>query len=84
MTAQVPGTAAHHLSTAVDAIDAQFGPDYAARNPALVAALVQSSTISAAVETGQGAHREALDTAQTLTTQICDTLLKLKPKFFGG
>ncbi|MFX0544252.1 hypothetical protein ACEWPL_001755 [Roseovarius sp. S1116L3] len=76
--------AVRHLGDAVAAIDAQFGKGYAARHPELVAALVQSSTIEAAVRKGYGAHQEALGLAQTLTSQICETLLRLKPKFFGG
>ncbi len=76
--------AARHLSTAITAIDAEFGEGYAARHPDLVAAMVQSSTIEAAVATGRGAHNEALSLAQSLTSQICETLLRLKPKFFGG
>ncbi|MFX0541150.1 hypothetical protein ACEWPM_005390 [Roseovarius sp. S4756] len=76
--------AARHLGDAVTAIDARFGEGYAARHPELVASLVQSSTIEAAVTKGYGAHQEALGLAQSLTSQICETLLKLKPKFFGG
>ena len=76
--------AARHLRAAIAAIDAEFGPGYAAQHPDLIAALVQSATIEAAVATGHGAHQEALGMAQSLTSQICETLLRLKPKFFGG
>jgi hypothetical protein len=76
--------AARHLGAAVTAIDAQFGEGYAAQHPELIASLVQSATIEAAVATGHGAHQEAMSLAQSLTSQICETLLRLKPKFFGG
>ncbi|SEK97283.1 hypothetical protein SAMN05421666_2938 [Roseovarius nanhaiticus] len=76
--------AARHLAQAIAAIDAQLGEGYAAKHPELVASLVQSSTIEAAVSKGYGAHQEALGVAQSLTAQICETLLRLKPKFFGG
>lgn len=76
--------AARHLRAAVAAIEDEFGAGYAADHPALVAALVQSATIEAAVATGHDAHQEALGLAQSLTSQICETLLRLKPKFFGG
>lgn len=79
-----PHHIARHLGDAVTAIDAQFGDGYAANHPELVAALVQSATIEAAVATGRGAHDEALSLARSLTSQICETLLRLKPKFFGG
>ncbi|PVA09214.1 hypothetical protein DC366_15025 [Pelagivirga sediminicola] len=84
MSNQTRPAAARHLRAAIAAIEAEFGPDYAAQNPHLVAALVQSATIEAAVATGYGAHQEALGLAQGLTSQICETLLRLKPKFFGG
>lgn len=80
-----PGpAAARHLGDAINAIDAQFGEGYAAQHPELVASLVQSATIEAAVAKGYGAHQEALGLAQSLTAQICETLLRLKPKFFGS
>ena len=75
---------ARHLAEAVRAIDAQFGDGHAAKNPELVASLVQSATIHAAVAKGYGAHQEAIGAAHSLTSQICETLLRLKPKFFGG
>lgn len=61
---------ARHLSNVVTAIDAQFGDGYAANHPQLVAAMVQSATIEAAVATGRGAHNEALSLARSLTSQI--------------
>ncbi|MFD0857780.1 hypothetical protein [Roseovarius aquimarinus] len=80
-----PDTApARHLAEAVRAIDAEFGAGYAAKHPELVASLVQSATVEAAVSTGYGAHQEAMGLARELTSQICETLLKLKPKFFGS
>lgn len=84
MTPQDPPAAARHLRAAIVAIETEFGPDYAAQHPDLIAALVQSATIEAAVATGHGAHQEALGMAQSLTSQICETLLRLKPKFFGS
>ncbi len=84
MTPQDPPATVRHLRAAIAAIEAEFGADYAAKHPDLVASLVQSATIEAAVATGYGAHQEALGLAQSLTAQICETLLRLKPKFFGG
>ena len=69
--------------SAIEAIDEAFGAGYAREHPALVAAMVQSGTIHAAVATGRSAHDEALTLAQSLTAQICETLLRLKPRFFG-
>ncbi len=74
---------AAHLAQAVEAIDAQFGEGFARQNPELVASLVQSATIEAAVATGYTAHRQALGLAERLGGDVCETLLKLKPKFFG-
>ena len=79
----LPATA-RHLRAAIAAIEAEFGPGYAAEHPDLIAALVQSATIEAAVALGHNAHQETLGMAQSLTSQICETLLRLKPKFFGG
>ncbi|MEB8385874.1 hypothetical protein OO012_01425 [Rhodobacteraceae bacterium KMM 6894] len=71
------------LQTAIDAIDEAFGAGYARDNPGLVAAMVQSGTIHTAVATGRSAHDDALSMAQSLTAQVCETLLRLKPRFFG-
>ena len=73
----------NHLRSVINAIDEAFGPGYARDHPELVAAMVHSGTIHAAVVTGRGAHDEALSMAQSLTAQICETLLRLKPRFFG-
>lgn len=72
-----------HLSDAIKAIDAAFGPGYARDNPALVAALVQSATIEAAVTTGYRAHGEALAAAREISAEMGETILKLKPRIFG-
>jgi len=72
-----------HLSDAIEAIDAAFGPGYARDNPALVAALVQSATIERAVETGYRAHGEALAAAREISAEMGATILKLKPRIFG-
>ena len=74
---------ARNLSDAIHAIDAAFGPGYARENPALVASLVQSATIEAAVATGYGAHQEALTAAREISAEMSATLLKLKPRIFG-
>lgn len=71
------------LSAAIRAIDAEFGPGYAREHPELVASLVQSASIDAAVAIGLEAHREALTLADRLGRETCETLLKLKPRFFG-
>ncbi len=84
MPPETPPAAARHLRAAIAAIESEFGVEYAAKHPELVAALVQSATIEAAVRAGHDAHQEALALAKSLTSQICETLLRLKPKFFGG
>jgi hypothetical protein len=71
------------FAQAVAAVDREFGTGYARENPQLIASLVQSATIEAAVATGHGAHREALGLAERMGQEVCDTLLKLKPKLFG-
>lgn len=77
-----PQTAAR-LSATIRAIDAEFGPGYAKEHPELVASLVQSASIDAAVATGLVAHREALTLADRIGRETCETLLRLKPRFFG-
>ncbi|MAU51237.1 MAG: hypothetical protein CMN17_02435 [Roseovarius sp.] len=77
------GPAARHLAEAIAAIDAAFGPGYARRHPELVAAMVQSATIEAAVATGYGAHQEALAAAREIGAEMAATILKLKPRIFG-
>lgn len=81
--ARAPEAAAHWLRGAVAAIDAEFGPGYAAANPALVAAMVQACALDAAVRAGQEAHAETLETVRALSRETNHTLLKLKPKLFG-
>ena len=79
MTSQIT----RHLAEATRAIDAQFGEGYARDNPDLVASLVQSATIESAVATGYGAHQEALAAVRQISADMGDTILKLKPRFFG-
>jgi len=74
---------AAHLSETIQAIDAAFGDGYAREHPELAASLVQSRTIEAAVATGYGAHHEALELADRIGRETCETILKLKPRFFG-
>lgn len=76
-------TAARSLAEAIRAIDGAFGEGYARANPDLVAALVQSATIEAAVATGYGAHQEALIAAREISAEMAATILKLKPRIFG-
>lgn len=75
--------AARHLAEAIKAIDTAFGEGYARQHPELVASMIQSATIEAAVATGYGAHQEAMDLADRIGREACETLLKLKPRFFG-
>jgi hypothetical protein len=79
----IPPQIARHLAEAARAIDAQFGEGYARDHPDLVASLVQSATIEAAVATGYGAHQEALAAARQISADLGETILKLKPRFFG-
>lgn len=74
---------ARHLAEAARAIDAQFGDGYARDHPELLAALVQSATIEAAVAIGHAAHQEALCAARQISTEMGETILKLKPRIFG-
>ncbi|WP_397542317.1 hypothetical protein [Roseovarius salis] len=78
-----PTRAAHYLAEAVQAIDAQFGEGFARDNPDLVASLVQTQAIDAAVATGRGAHEEAMTLAERISRDTCETILKLKPRIFG-
>lgn len=82
MSEPSPQTATH-LARAVEAIDAQFGEGFARQHPELVASLVQSATIESAVATGYVAHRQALDLAEKIGAETCETILKLKPRLFG-
>lgn len=75
--------AARYLADAVQAIDAQFGEGFARDHPELVASLVQTQAIDAAVATGRGAHEEALTLAEKISRDTCETILKLKPRLFG-
>lgn len=84
MSDPCPATAAaRRLSEAIRAIDDAFGDGYARANPGLVAALVQSATIEAAVAKGYGAHQEALAAAREISAEMGATILKLKPRIFG-
>jgi len=74
---------ARHLRNAISAIDEAFGPGYAREHPELVASLVQSATIEAAVAVGYGAHQEALAAARGISQEMAETILKLKPRIFG-
>ncbi|SLN10745.1 hypothetical protein PSA7680_00068 [Pseudoruegeria aquimaris] len=74
---------ADRLAAVIAAVDAHFGEGYARENPALVASLVQSASIDAAVAAGEKAHGEAMGLAREVTRDVCETLLKLKPRFFG-
>lgn len=71
------------LNTAADAVDDRFGAGYARDNPELLASLIQASAITHAVHAGQSAHGEAMGLAQRITAQVCETMLKLKPRLFG-
>lgn len=76
-------TAVRSLAEAIRAIDDAFGEGYARAHPDLVAALIQSATIEAAVATGYGAHQEALAAAREISAEMAATILKLKPRIFG-
>lgn len=71
------------LAAARDAIDAIFGDGYAATNPQLTAAYLQAAAIENAVQAGQDATPETLDTVKGLSRDTDKTLLKLKPRIFG-
>ncbi len=65
-------TTQHYFTNAVGFIDEAFGEGYAARHPELIAAFLQTSAIEAAIGAGRQSSQE-----------VCETLLKLKPRFFG-
>lgn len=75
--------AQRYLRAAVDCIDATFGEGYARENPELVASMIQSMTIEAAVTTGREAHEQVLATVQRVSRESNDTILKMKPRLFG-
>ena len=71
------------LRAAISALDGAFGSGYAKENPDVVAAMVQSMSINAAVEAGREAHGEAMALATEISRDMQATLLKLKPRLFG-
>ena len=80
---EAPAAAAHWLRGARQAVDAEFGPGYAAANPALVAAFVQACALDAAVQAGRASTDQALAEVGRLSRETNATLLKLKPRLFG-
>lgn len=72
------------LKAAVRAIDDAFGPGHAKAHPELLAAMLQSTSINAAVEAGREAHGEAMALAVEISRDMQATMLKLKPRLFGG
>jgi hypothetical protein len=78
-----PSASAHYMREAIAAIDAEFGEGYARANPALIASMIQASAIESAVNTGREAHGQAMALAPQITREVCETMLKLKPRLFG-
>lgn len=78
-----PEAAGHWLSAARRALDAEFGPGYAAANPTLVAAFLQACALDSAVQTGRASTDQALAEIARLSRETNATILKLKPRLFG-
>lgn len=81
--ADAAAAAGRYLDAAVDRIDALFGKGYAREHPELVASLVQSMTLEAAVATGREAHEQVLAVVQRVSRETNETILKMKPRLFG-
>ena len=81
--ADAAAAAGRYLRAAVERIDLVFGEGYARERPELVASMVQSMTIEAAVATGREAHEQVLATVQRVSRETNETILKMKPRFFG-
>lgn len=84
---------ARHLAAAVEAIDAKLGEGYAAANPALVAAFLQSASIETAVLSGEATVqivdatvRQSIDTVDRSVQRAVDRMAAsieyLKPRLF--
>lgn len=80
---RAPEATGHYMAQAVSMIDGAFGPGYAKDHPELLAAMIQASAIEAAVEAGREAHGQAMELADRLGRETCETILKLKPRIFG-
>lgn len=81
--ADAAAAAGGYLRLAVERIDALFGEGYAREHPELVASMVQSMTLEAAVRTGREAHEQVLAVVQRLSHETNETILKMKPRLFG-
>ena len=74
---------ARHLGAAKEAIDAAFGAGYAAANPALVAAYLQSASIEAAILSGERVAGLIDRRAERSVGQVCAAMESLRPRLFG-
>jgi len=86
MTDQTPDAAARtadHLKVAIREIDAAFGAGHAAANPALVAAFLQSSSIEAAILSGESVAAMLDQRAERSVGQVCAAMESLRPRIFG-
>ncbi len=81
--ADAAAAAGGYLRAAVERIDGIFGQGYAREHPELVAGMVQSMTIEAAVASGREAHEQVLAVVQRVSHETNDTILKMKPRLFG-
>ena len=74
---------ARHLTDAIAAIDGAFGEGYAAENPTLVAAFLQSASLETAILSGE-ATVSFLDTrVEKSTERVCKAMENLRPRIFG-
>ena len=72
-----------HLKAAIREIDGAFGAGYAAANPTLVSAFVQSASLESIVLSGESVAM-LLDTrADRSVNQLCAAMESLRPRLFG-
>ncbi|MEM7060572.1 MAG: hypothetical protein AAF557_23580 [Pseudomonadota bacterium] len=81
--AAAPETTAQYMEQAVEKIDGAFGVGYAREHPELLAAMVQAAAIEAAIEAGREAHGQAMVLADRVDRELCETILKMKPRCLG-
>ncbi len=81
--AEAAEAAERYLRAAVERIDLVLGQGYAREHPELIASMIQSMTIEAAIATGREAHEQVLATVQRVSRETNETILKMKPRLFG-
>lgn len=72
-----------HLKAAIHEIDGAFGDGYAAANPALVAAFLQSASLESIVLSGESVATLLDNRAERSVAQLCSAMESLRPRLFG-